>query len=230
MKNIFLILTIILVILLFVTLRGTDQNSVSSQATTEDLGQDTTAMDKSIGGSFTLTDQNGKTVSDNEFRGRLMLVFFGFTHCPDICPISTATMSKTMELLGPKADSVAPLFISVDPKRDTPDVLKSYLSSFDHHLIGLTGTPDQIAVLVGGYKAFAAPAGAVEEDADKQEAGDTDGDDHDHADHEPYAADAEYSLDHSGFIYLMDKNGNYITHFPYNASPDEIVAAIQNNL
>jgi len=160
-----------------------------------------------IGGNFTLVDQQGKTVKDSDFRGRLMLVFFGFTHCPDICPVSTKTLSDAMGLLGDKADQVAPIFISVDPERDTPPVMKDYFSNFDSRMIALTGDAEQIRQVAGAYKAYYSKH---EPKAESHDEG------HDH-----------YTVDHSGFIYLMDRDGKYVTHFPYDASAQSIVETVK---
>src|SRR5581483_9210577 len=107
-----------------------------------------------VGGEFILTNQHGEAARSTDFRGRIMLVFFGFTHCPDICPVTVSTLSKAMALLGGQADSVAPIFISVDPERDTPQVMKDYLSNFDKHMIGLTGTPEQVRQVTEAYKVY----------------------------------------------------------------------------
>ncbi len=157
----------------------------------------------SIGGDFTLTNQDGVTVHDKDFRGRVMMVFFGFTHCPDMCPTTAATFAKTLELLGDKASSVAPIFISVDPQRDTSAVLKEYLANIDARIIGLTGTQEQTKQVASTYKAYFANS--------KNAAGDE-------------------SVDHSGFIYIMDKNGVYIQHFPYDANVKDITDAVSNLL
>ena len=158
-----------------------------------------------IGGNFTLTDQNGASRQDSDFRGKVMLVSFGFTHCPDICPITVGTLSKTMETLAAKGDAVVPLFISVDPQRDTPAVLKDYLTHFDKRIIGLTGSEVQVKQVADAYKIYYARS------QDKQ-------------------GKDEYSIDHSGYIYLMGKDGQFIRVFPYNASETEVAAAIESAL
>jgi protein SCO1/2 len=172
-----------------------------------------------VGGDFTLIDQNGHTVQDTDFRGRLMLVFFGFTHCPDICPVSVATLSQAMGKLGEKADQVAPIFITVDPERDTPQVMKEYLANFDKHMIGLTGSAAQIQQAAAAYKAYAAKHEMEESPHDE--------DHHHDGDHE---SQGDYTVDHSGFIYLMGKDGKFIRLFPYNASVDEITHAVHHAL
>lgn len=170
-----------------------------------------------IGGGFTLTDQNGAPVTDTQFRGKLMLVYFGFTHCPDICPVSATSLSKTMELLGDKADGVVPVFISVDPKRDTPAVLKSYFANFDKRFVALTGTEEQVKQAADAYKAYYSHAEAPEGEED-------------HSQHAAARKDDNYMVDHSGYIYLMSKDGKYIRHFSYDASAEELAKAVQENL
>lgn len=184
----------------------------------------------SIGGSFSLIDQHGKQVNDSDFRGRMMLVFFGFTHCPDICPVTVKNLSDVMGMLADKADQVAPVFITVDPERDTPSVMASYLSSFDARMIGLTGEHDKIKSVGDAYKAYFAksPVGGGAQDSreddhtDMEESGMAQEDhehNHDHG--------GDYTMDHSGFVYLMDREGKYVTHFPYDASPATIVSTLR---
>jgi protein SCO1 len=175
-----------------------------------------------IGGDFTLIDQNGNAVASDDLRGRVMLVFFGFTRCPDICPVTVVNLSKAMDALGKDAKQVAPIFITVDPGHDTPAVLKDYLSNFNPHLIGLTGMPEQIRDVAAAYKAYFSEAEAEEEelpdDAEYQH--------HEHEDHDGDSA----AIDHSSFIYMMGKDGKYIRHFSYNASPQELTEAIRQGL
>lgn len=170
-----------------------------------------------IGGDFSLTDQNGVTVTDTQLRGRLMLVFFGFTHCPDICPVGATSMSAAMELLGDKADQVAPIFITVDPARDTPARLKQYFANFDRRFIALTGTEEQVKRASDAYKVYYSRAEPAKPSPDA-----------DHAHHAGHQED--YMVDHSGYIYLMGKDGKYIRHFSHDAKPDELAAALRENL
>jgi len=165
-------------------------------------GHETPAAAVAIGGDFMLTDQNGKTVKDADFRGKLMLVFFGFTHCPDICPVSVDSLSKVMGMLGAKADQVAPVFITVDPQRDTQAALKDYLANFDKRIMALTGSPEAIKKAADAYKVYFSVS-----EASKQKNGD-------------------YLVDHSTIIYMMGKDGSYLRHFSYNAAPQEIVDGI----
>ena len=171
---------------------------VTSGAPKQPKSHDAAQGEAQIGGIFTLTDQNGQSVSDSTFRGKLMLVFFGFTHCPDECPAAAAAMSAAMGELGDKADQVAPLFISVDPERDSPAALKDFLANFDKHFVGLTGTAEQLKAVAAEYKAYYAKA-----------EGDTG------------------AVNHSAFIYLMDRSGKYLQHFPNNASGKDMADAIK---
>ncbi|MDE3060142.1 MAG: SCO family protein [Pseudomonadota bacterium] len=163
-----------------------------------------------IGGDFTLTDQNGHAVRASDFRGRIMLVFFGFTHCPDICPVTMANLSQAMTLLGDKADQVAPIFITVDPERDTPPVLADYLSHFDARFVGLTGTSDQIKAVAAAYKSYYADHAMPIQEG------------HHHA--------GEYNVEHSAFIYLMGMDGKYVRLFPNNAEPQDIARGVERVL
>ena len=171
---------------------------MTSGAPNQPKRQDAGQGEALIGGSFTLTDQNGQQVSDTAFRGKLMLVFFGFTRCPDECPTAAAGMTLAMSELGEKADQVAPLFISVDPEHDTVEVLKNYLTNFDKHFVGLTGTLEQVKAVASEYKAYYAK---------------TEGN--------------EGAVNHSAFIYLMDRDGKYLRHFPNNAPGKEMAEAIK---
>lgn len=177
-----------------------------------------------VGGNFTLINQEGNAVTPQDFQGKVMVVFFGFTHCPDICPVTAATFAKTLTLLGEKAAQIAPLFITVDPKRDTPEVLKTYLANVDPRIIGLTGTPEHITAAVAAYKAYAAPA-----QADASESAEH-GEEHEHHSSANHASNhhdtQEYTINHSGFVYVMDKKGVYAQHFAYNVAAEDLAAAI----
>lgn len=191
------------VIQLWLTSGRTDQKKEMDLASTPGQAQ--------IGGDFTLTDQSGKIVHAADFKGKVMLVFFGFTQCPDICPVTVATLSKTMSLLGDKADQVAPLFISVDPLHDTPAILKDFLSNFDHRMVGLTGTPEQIEQVAEAYKVYYSKPDVP-------------------ADAKPDDNKGEYAIDHSAFIYMMGKDGKYVRIFPYNATEQEMTQAVEHYL
>ena len=157
-----------------------------------------------IGGPFSLVDDHGRAVTDGDFRGRLMLVYFGYTFCPDVCPTTLQTLSQAVERLGPAASQVAFLFISVDPARDTVAHMHDYVGMFDPHLVGLTGSAPATAAAAKAYRVY-------------------------YKRHDEEGGD-DYLVDHSSFVYLMDKNGNYLTHFGHDATPEEIAATIRNDL
>jgi cytochrome oxidase Cu insertion factor (SCO1/SenC/PrrC family) len=160
-----------------------------------------------IGGPFTLTDHNGMRVTDGDFRGEHMLVFFGFTHCPDVCPTALQTVSEAMDLLGDRADAVRPIFITVDPERDTPTHLASYLAHFHPRLLGLTGSPEEIDAAAKAYRVYHRKV-SLDEDS---------------------GGDA-YTVDHSAFIYLMGPDGEYLTHFGPAAGAEEMAEGIRKHL
>lgn len=160
-----------------------------------------------IGGPFALVDQTGKPVTEADYRGRLMLVFFGFTHCPDVCPTALDRISRTLDRLGKDAAEVQPIFITVDPERDDPATLAAYIEAFDRRIVGLTGTPEQIASAARAYRVYysrAAPAGS--------ESGD------------------DYLVNHSAIVYLMGRDGTFLAHFPYTATAEDMAAEIQRHL
>lgn len=157
--------------------------------------------DALIGGDFTLLDGNGKTVSAADFRGRYMLVYFGFTHCPDICPTTLLIMKNALDKLGDKKKSVVPVFISLDPERDTPKAVKRYISNFGDTLVGLTGTPAQVRTAADAYRVY---YNKVEQEGSV----------------------AGYLVDHSSFIYLMDPKGRYIAHFSHSISETELASKL----
>jgi protein SCO1/2 len=158
-----------------------------------------------IGGPFTLVDQTGKTVTDQDFRGRYMLVFFGFTHCPDICPAELQVMSAALDALGPKADSVVPIFITLDPERDTQAAMGAYVKNFGPRFVGLTGSSEQIAAAA---KAYRVAYSKFQQDK----------------------TSSDYSIDHSALVYLMGKNGEYITHFAYGTPASQMTETLRRYL
>ena len=149
-----------------------------------------------VGGPFELTAHNGKRVRDTDYRGKLMLVYFGFTYCPDICPAGLQVITAALDKLDTRADKVAPLFITVDPERDTPAQLKSYVASFHGSLTGLTGSAEDISAVAKNYRVYYRKA------------------------QNPDLSD--YTMDHTSFIYLMDAAGEFITHFPHAVTPDKL--------
>ncbi|HZD28411.1 MAG TPA: SCO family protein [Xanthobacteraceae bacterium] len=151
----------------------------------------------SIGGPFKLVDQNGQAVTDQDLKGRPFLVFFGFTHCPDVCPTTLFEVSEILRALGPDADRARALFITVDPERDTPAAMKDYLSSFDPHLSGLTGDPAEIAAVAKAYRVYFKKVPLDE---------------------------GNYTMDHTAIVYLMDKTGRFVS--PFNIKrPTDVEAA-----
>lgn len=153
-----------------------------------------------IGGPFRLVDQDAKPVSELDFKGKPSLVFFGFTHCPDICPTALFEMSEVLRKLGPDAGHLNVLFITVDPERDTPAVLKDYLSSFEPQVRGLTGDPAAIAAAEKSYRVYARKV--------PLEGG-------------------EYTMDHSAVVYLMDKNGKFVAPFKLERTAEQSAAELR---
>jgi protein SCO1/2 len=156
-----------------------------------------------VGGPFRLTDQTGRAVTEAEFKGRAFLVFFGFTHCPDICPTTLFEISEVLTRLGPDAEKVAALFITVDPERDTPAKLKDYISSFHPRIFGLTGTPAEVEAVLKEYRVYAKKV--------------------------PLEGSG-YTMDHSAVVYLMDKQGRFVAPFNLKRSADEAAADLRRRL
>ena len=156
-----------------------------------------------IGGPFTLTDQSGKAVTEQDYRGRFMLVYFGYTFCPDMCPLGLQTIAQALDELPPELqERIAPLFITIDPERDTVAVMKDYVGQFHPRLVGLTGSEAEIAQAVRAYRVYASRSATP-------------------------AADGSYLVDHSTFTYLMDENGRYVTHFGHGTTPDEMAGRLK---
>jgi protein SCO1/2 len=158
-----------------------------------------------IGGPFSLTGTDGKTVTDKDFSGRYMLVFFGFTHCPDICPAELQVIAQALDRLGDKASKVVPVFITLDPERDTPKAMGDYVKSFGPSFVGLTGSPGAIATAAKAYRV------AYTKVEDK-------------------GSPNDYSVDHSALVYLMDPQGKYLAHFTYGTSAEDMAQALNRFL
>jgi protein SCO1 len=156
-----------------------------------------------IGGPFRLTDQDGAAVTDRDFLGRPFLVFFGFTHCPDVCPTALFEISEIMRKLGPDAERMRAAFITVDPERDTPQALKDYLSSFDSRLKGLTGDVDAITAVAKAYRVYFKKV-ALEGDG--------------------------YTMDHTAIVYLMDKEGRFVAPFSLKRTTEAAAAELRKYL
>jgi cytochrome oxidase Cu insertion factor (SCO1/SenC/PrrC family) len=154
-----------------------------------------------IGGPFTLTDENGQTVTQDTYKGKPTLIYFGFTYCPDVCPTSLLLMETALEKLGPDGPKKANgLLITVDPERDTPKLLKDYVSNFSPTFHGLTGTPEQISAVAKAFRVYYQKA--------------------------PSKTGGPYLMDHSSIIYLLDRNGRFVTHFTHEAKAEAIAAAV----
>lgn len=156
-----------------------------------------------FGGPFTLTDQDGHARRDTDFRGELMLIYFGNTYCRDICPTELQKMSAVMDILGRKGDAVQPIFISFDPKRDTPARLQAYLANFHRRILGLTGNDERIAAVTRAYH--------VSYDRVELPGGD-------------------YDFDHTSIIFLMGREGQHIDHFGTSFSASQIADEVENHL
>lgn len=158
-----------------------------------------------IGGDFELIDYDENSFSSAQLKGKLSLIYFGFTYCPDICPVSLHKLNEVLTTLDQYHIDLTPVFITIDPMRDTPYVLKNYLSNFHPKLLGLTGTPEQIKKVADVFKVYYAKSNIQNTD------------------------DSSYMMDHSSFIYLMDKNGRYLKHFYFTSTPEEIIEFIRIN-
>jgi protein SCO1 len=156
-----------------------------------------------IGGPFELADQTGRTVTEKSMQGHPTLVFFGFTHCPDVCPTTLFEMSEVLRAMGKDGDSVNTYFISVDPDRDTPAAMKDYLSSFDPRLRGLTGSSEQIAKVLSEYRVYAKKVPLK---------------------------DGDYTMDHTALIYLMDRDGRFVSPFNLNRKPEDAASELKRYL
>lgn len=155
-----------------------------------------------IGGPFTLEDGSGKPVTDRDFRGKYMLVYFGYTFCPDVCPTTLNAVADAMDKLGPAAARIRPVFITVDPKRDTPSVVKQYAAAFGPTITGLTGTPGEIATAAKEYRVY-------------------------YAEHRTGPGPNDYSMDHSSVLYLMGPDGGFVAPVRADQSGDEIAANLK---
>jgi cytochrome oxidase Cu insertion factor (SCO1/SenC/PrrC family) len=157
----------------------------------------------SVGGPFTLTDQTGKPRSDTDFRGKLMIIYFGYTYCPDVCPTDLMAITQALNALGPSAEGMQPIFITIDPERDT-SLLADYISAFHRSFVGLTGSAEEIRRVANSYKAFYVKVS----------------DEH----------SGNYSIDHAGVIYLMGRNGEYLGFMPPQTNPDRLTEILRTHL
>lgn len=156
-----------------------------------------------IGGPFQLIDQAGQVVTEKNLKGRPTIIFFGFTHCPDVCPTALFEMSEVLRAMGPDAAKMNAFFVSVDPERDTPPIMKDYLSSFDPNLKGLSGSPDDIGKMTAAYRVYAKKIPLK---------------------------DGDYTMDHTALIYLMDRDGKFVRPFDLKRKPEEAAADLKRYL
>jgi protein SCO1/2 len=160
------------------------------------------ATASAIGGPFQLTDQNGRTVTEEDLKGHPTLIFFGFTHCPDVCPTTLFEVSEIFRQLGADAAGARGLFVTVDPERDTPEMLKDYLASFDSHLAGLTGSREAVDRMLKTYRVYA----------------------------KKVPTEGGYTMDHTALVYLMDKQGRFVAPFNLKRRPEEAAADLRRYL
>jgi len=156
-----------------------------------------------IGGPFVLNDGNGRVVTDRDMKGRPFLVFFGYTHCPDICPTSLFEISQVLKTMGPDK-KISVLFVTVDPARDTPAVMKDYVADFDPRIIGLSGDPAHIEAVEKAYRVYAKKA--------------------------PASGSGDYAMDHTAIVYLMDKDGRFVNAFNLERPPEAAAQELEKYL
>ncbi|MFO1247173.1 MAG: SCO family protein [Alphaproteobacteria bacterium] len=171
------------------------------------LGKTVITGQADVGGPFKLVDHNGKTVTDADYRGRYMLIYFGYSFCPDVCPTTLAVMAQALDRLGGDARRVTPIFITIDPERDTPKVLAEYMKAFGPQFVGLTGSVDAIKDVEKKYRVY-----AVKKPLD------------------PAKPNAGYGMDHSSVLYLMGPNGKLISFYDEAISPDQLVKELRQKI
>jgi protein SCO1/2 len=154
-----------------------------------------------MGGPFELVDHTGKTVTDKNFHGKFVLLYFGYGFCPDVCPTELANIATAMDILGPKSQKVTPVFITVDPERDTPEFLMDYVKNFHPRMVGLTGTPENIAAVAKAYKVYYAKS--------RKSAGE------------------DYLMDHTSYVYLLGPDGNFLAIYRGQTDPEEIASSVE---
>ncbi len=162
------------------------------------------AQGVSLGGPFTLVDQTGRTVTERDFAGRAMLIYFGFTYCPDVCPTELGTIAAAIDAMGPAGERVTPVFISIDPERDTPAAMADYVSRFHPRMVGLTGSAEQVAQVARAYRVYYA----------KVQPRDT----------------TTYLMDHSSFIYFVGPDSRVRSLFRPESTPEAIATAVNAQL
>jgi cytochrome oxidase Cu insertion factor (SCO1/SenC/PrrC family) len=155
-----------------------------------------------VGGPFVAVNHKGEVVTEKTFAGKYRLMFFGFTFCPDVCPTELQVMSAALAKLGSDRERIVPIFVTVDPERDTPPVMASYVEAFDARLVGITGTPEQIALIAKAWRVF------YQRIENKQRP-------------------ADYTMDHSSLMFLMDGENRFLKHFQYETDPERLAQAIR---
>lgn len=175
------------------------------------LAAPTPARAADIGGPFALTDHHGNRVTQDSYGGKYLLVFFGYTYCPDVCPTELLVFGETLDALGDKAEQIQALFITVDPARDTPEKLAEYLANFHPDLVGLTGTPAEVKDAAKAFRVFFRKSPTKDEEDD--------------------AADTQaYLVDHTSIVYLMDPAGEFVRHFVFGQGGDTVAREIEKIL
>lgn len=152
-----------------------------------------------VGGHFSLVDHTGKRVTDQDYRGKYLLVYFGYTHCPEICPTSLQSVADAMQRLGRLADEIVPLFVTVDPERDSVAAMAEYVGNFDPRTVGLTGSKEELAEASKAYRVYA----------------------------KKVVTDSSVDFDHSSIVFLMDRTGDYVSHFGYGVDGERMAEAIR---
>jgi len=172
------------------------------------LGRVVTTGQADVGGPFQLTDQHGKRVSEQDFRGRYMLIYFGYSFCPDVCPTTLAVMAQALEKAGDRARRVTPVFITIDPERDTPQVLDDYMKAFGPSFVGLTGSKAAIEDAEKKYRVY-----AVKRPLDSSK-----------------GSGGNYGVDHSSVLYLMGPNGKLVSFYDEAISPDDLAKDLRQKV
>ena len=168
-----------------------------------DLKPQAASRQVAVGGPFSLTDQNGKTITDADMKGHPFIVFFGFTHCPDVCPTTLYDLSQALNGLGDDAKNIPALFVTVDPERDTPEVMKRYVSNFNPDIRGVTGDPAAIQAMVKAYRGYAKKVPTE---------------------------DGDYTMDHTAVVYLMGPDGQFISPLNLQRPTAEVVKELREHI
>ncbi|MEO7053525.1 MAG: SCO family protein [Rhizomicrobium sp.] len=167
------------------------------------LGRNVVTGQIAVGGPYALTDQDGKPRASTDFGGKYQLIYFGYTFCPDVCPTTLALMAATVDKMGTDKDRIVPVFITIDPERDTPDAIKKYVAAFGPQFVGLTGTPDQIAKVEKEFRVYA-KKGPVE--------------------------NGSYAMDHSSVMYLMGPDGKLVSFYDEATTPEDLAQQLKSKL